>query len=58
MTQDIIKAAAGAAAGAMLAWTAHSFTIDGQMRAFEAQLNRIEQRLDKIVERETRGTKP
>jgi len=47
---DIVKAAAGAAVGALMAWTGHSFTIDGQMHAFQAQLDRIELRLDKIAD--------
>lgn len=51
MSNELIKAGASAVAGAVLAWTAHSFTIDGQLKAFEAALLRIEHRLDQLAAR-------
>ena len=50
---DTTKALGAAIAGALLAWTAHSFTIDGELRAFEHSLTRIEARLDAIQEQQT-----
>lgn len=45
---DVTKAASGAALGALLAWTAHSFTIDGELKALTRSVERIEHRLDRL----------
>ena len=45
---DVMKAAAGAAVGGLLAWSAHSFTTDGRLLAVEKTLERIERRLDQL----------
>lgn len=54
---DLIKALAGAVAGAVLAWTAHSFTIDGQVAALVSSVHRIEMRLDSIATQVNKGSK-
>jgi hypothetical protein len=47
---DLLKTLAGAAAGALLAWTGHSFTFDGQLEALTKSMQRIEARLDRLTE--------
>ncbi len=57
--QDLLKTAAGAVLGALLAWTGHSFTIDGELSALRHSVQRIEQRLDAWADRtEAKASKP
>jgi hypothetical protein len=46
---SLVKAAAGALAGAVLGWSASALTIAGRVDALEKTLGRIEQRLDSIA---------
>lgn len=53
---DLLKAAAGALGGAVIAWGANSLTLVGRVDAIERAQLRIESMLVQLVER--RGERP
>ena len=50
---QVVKAVAVAVAGSVLGWSANALTLNGEVKAIEAALVRIESRLDAITLRES-----